>query len=181
MAARAEAPEKQVTSVQLDKEDLAYINESIAEGRSRSMKDFVELCVKFGRRYTMDQWMRGVFNAGPVRVVVVPKRVIDSLLQRIKEEDYEDIGRELAEVMQSIAMFQFNVDTTNPDMWAVALKLMSETGLGSFVLSENHIQVIRPILPLEINQKFIEGTLNVKTIPKRVVALDVQLFEIEKR
>jgi len=38
------------------------------------LKEFVEMCVTFGRKNRLDEWQPGVYDAGPVRLVLIPKK-----------------------------------------------------------------------------------------------------------
>ncbi|MEM3045623.1 MAG: hypothetical protein QW057_00900 [Candidatus Bathyarchaeia archaeon] len=165
-----------VTSVELDKEDVDYIEALMSEGRVRSLKEFVERCVKFGRRYTLDRWQTGIFNVGPVRMVFLPKRGLDILVERIPEDDYEDVGREIGEITRSVALFQNRVDTSKD--WLAALQIMSDSGLGQFSMNgKDLIQVLSPAFPLEMMKAYIETVLGAEVEAIRM-KIDVQLFKV---
>jgi len=165
-----------VTSVELDKEDVDYIEALMNEGRVRSLKEFVERCVRFGRRYTLDRWQPGIFNVGPVRMVFIPKRGFDLLVERIPPDDYEDVGREVAEITRSIALFQSHIDTAK--QWELALQIMSDSGLGQFFMNgKEFIQVLAPAMPSEMMRAYIETVLGAKLEAIRM-KIDVQLFRI---
>jgi len=165
-----------VTSVELDKEDVDYIEALMNEGRVRSLKEFVERCVRFGRRYTLDRWQPGVFNVGPVRMVFIPKRGFDLLVERVPPDDYEDVGREIGEITRSIALFQSHIDTTKE--WEQAFQMMSDSGLGQFFMNgKDFIQVLAPALPSEVMKAYIETVLGAKLEAIRM-KIDVQLFKV---
>lgn len=165
-----------VTSVELDKEDVEYIEALMNEGRVRSLKEFVERCVRFGRRYTLDRWQPGIFNVGPVRMVFVPKRGLDLLTERVPEDDYEDVGREIGEITRSVALFQNHVDTQKE--WEPAFQIMSDYGLGQFSMnSKELVQVMAPALPSDVMRSYIETVLGAKLQPIRM-KIDVQLYRI---
>ena len=167
-----------ITSVEFDKEDFDYISKLIAEAKVRSLKEFVEKCVKLGRIYTIDQWESGVSTVGPTRVIILPKKILDLFIQRVPNEEYKDIGREIGEFVQSFVLFK-GIDATNPDNFDETLKLMTDFRLGNFTKVDDKIQVILPVFPSEITESLIEATLNVELKPIRML-LDVQMFQIVK-
>lgn len=167
-----------VTSVELEEEDVEYIEKLMQDGRVRSLKEFVEMCVKFGRQYTLDRWQKGLFDIGPVRIVFLPKKGMDLLIERVAEEDHEDLGREMGEVIKSFALFQFQTDTGKD--WDAALEIMSNFGWGQFSSTDrNYIQVVSPALPSSLMKSYIETVLNVKLEPIQM-KIDVQVFRVLK-
>lgn len=165
-----------VTSVELDEADVEYIEKLMREDRVRSLKEFVEKCVRFGRRFTLDRWQPGIFNVGPVRVVLMPKRALDMLVEHVSEDDYEDVGREIGDITRSFALFQYQVDTSVD--WDTAIEIMSEAGLGQFLMSSKDvIQVLSPLFPSGMMKSYIETVLGVQLEATRL-KIDVQLFKI---
>lgn len=167
-----------VTSVELDEEDVNYIDSLIEEGRVRSLKEFVEKCVKFGITYTLDKWQPGILTVGPVRVVIVIKKIIDLLTEHVALEDYENVGNEIGEIIKSFAMFHYQADTTkNRDK---ALRIMSDMGLGQFLMPNNEtIQVVSPAMPADMLKNCIETVLDLK-LESTKLKIDVQLYKISK-
>ncbi|WP_309492996.1 hypothetical protein [Candidatus Hecatella orcuttiae] len=167
-----------VTSVELEEEDVEYIERLMREGRVRSLKEFVEMCVKFGRQYTLDRWQKGLFDIGPVRIVFLPKKALDLLIERVEQEDHRDLGREMGEVIKSFALFQFQTDTTKD--WDSALEIMSNFGWGQFSATDrDYIQIVSPALPSSLMKSYVESVLNVKLEPIQM-KIDVQVFRILK-
>lgn len=165
-----------VTSVELDEEDARYIEDLIREGRVRSLKEFVEKCVKFGRKYTLDRWQPGVFNVGPVRMVMIPKKVLEFLFSKLSERDCEDVGQEMGEILRSLFFLYYRI---NPeDNVSLALKAMSENGMGEFILDNGgFIQVFHSALPPRFIKAYLETTLSTK-LENIELKIDVQLFRI---
>ena len=164
-----------ITSVELEEEDVKYLEGLIAGGRIRSLKEFVEKCVKFGITYTLDRWQPGVMNVGPVRVLILMKKVLELLVEHIPEEDREDVGREIGEIVSSFILFQRQVECS--ENWDAALKILSEMGWGQFQRSGKTIQVISPALPSEIMKGCLESMLNVKLETIRL-KIDVHQFKL---
>lgn len=165
-----------VTSVELDQEDVKYIEDLIAEGRIRSLKEFVEKCVKFGIAYTLDRWQPGIMNVGPVRVLVLMKKTLDLLVEHIPPEDHEDVGREIGEIVHSFILFQHNVEP--PKNWEATFKILESMGWGKFQKSQDQtIQVVSPALPSEIMKGCLETLLNVKLEAIRL-KIDVHQFKV---
>ena len=167
-----------VTSVELDEEDVSYVDSLMRDSRIRSLKEFVEKCVRFGRQYTLDRWLPGLFYVGPLRVVMMPHRALSIILERVREEDYEDVGRELGEISKSFALFHYQQDTTeNLD---AGIQIMSEVGLGQFIMpNKTNIQVISPALPFEMMKAYVETVLDLKLEPVKM-KIDVHLFKISQ-
>jgi len=165
-----------VTSVELDEDDVNYIETLIREERVRSLKEFVERCVKFGRHYTLDKWTPGIFHVGPLRVIIMPHKALTILTEKVPEDFHEDVGREFGEITKSFALFHHQLDTTkNID---AALEILSDTGLGQFILpNRKSIQVISPALPFEMMKSYLETVLGVRLEPVRM-KIDVHLFNI---
>jgi len=165
-----------VTSVELDAEDVNYVDTLMRESRVRSLKEFVEKCVRFGRQYTLDRWLPGLFYVGPLRVVMMPQRALSIILERVREEDYEDVGRELGEITKSFVLFPYQQDTAkNPEE---GVQVMSETGLGQFLMpNKSSIQIISPALPFEMMKAYVETVLGIKLEPVKM-KIDVHLFKI---
>jgi len=173
-----EEKDSYITSVEFDKEDFEYISKLIEEAKVRSLKEFVEKCVKLGRIYTIDQWETGVSTIGPTRVIILPKKILELLIQRVPNEEYADIGREIGEFIQSFALFK-GINATDPDNWDEALKLLTDFRLGNFTQINDKIQVIHPVFPSEITESLIKTTLNIELKPIRML-LDVHMFQIVK-
>jgi hypothetical protein len=165
-----------VTSVELEEEDVEYVEKLMREGRVRSLKEFVELCVKFGRQYTLDRWRNGLFDVGPVRIVFMPKKTMDLVIERVAEEDHEDVGREMGEVIRSFSMFQYKVNPS--ENWDRALEIMSNFGWGQFsATGKDQIQVVSPALPSTLMKSYIETVLDVK-LEAVQMKIDVQVFRV---
>jgi len=165
-----------VTSVELDEEDAKYIEDLIREGRIRSLKEFVEKCVKFGKKYTLDRWQPGVFNVGPVRMVIIPRRVLESLISRLSEEDREAVGREMGEILRSLFFLYYRI--TPEENLELALKAMSENGIGEFILdSDGFIKVFHSVFPSKLVKAYLETALNVR-LENIELKIDVQMFKI---
>jgi len=167
-----------VTSVELDEDDVEYVDKLMQDGRVRSLKEFVEVCVKFGRLYTMDRWEQGLFHIGPMRVVITPQKILAILIERLQEEEYEDVGRDVGEIIKSFAMFQSQIDTTKN--WDEALRLMSDFGLGQFSRVErDSLQVTSPTLPHSVMRSCMETILDTK-LETVQMKIDVHFFKILK-
>ncbi|RLI15428.1 MAG: hypothetical protein DRO43_01145 [Candidatus Hecatellales archaeon] len=165
-----------VTSVELDEEDVRYIENLIVEGRIRSLKEFVEKCVKFGISYTLDRWQPGVMNVGPVRVIILMKKALELLVEHVPPEDHEDVGREIGEIVSSFLLFQHQVECSQD--WDAAFKILSDMGWGQFQKSsETIIQVVSPALPSEIMKGCLEAMLNVK-LEAIHLKIDVHQFKV---
>ena len=168
-----------VTSVELEEEDVKYVENLINEGRVRSLKEFVEKCIKFGIAYTFDQWQPGIFNVGPVRIVILVKKALELIVEHVPEEDREDLGKELGEIIASFAQFHRNIEcSTN---WDSALKFLTELGWGQFKISSGNIlQVVAPAFPIELMKGCLEELLDVKLEAERL-KIDVQRFRIFRK
>ena len=166
-----------VTSVELEEEDVRYIESLIAEGRVRSLKEFVEKCIKFGIAYTLDQWQPGIFNVGPVRIIILMKKALELIVEHVPEEDREDLGRELGEIIASFAQFHRNIDCSKD--WDSALKFLTELGWGQFKISQDNsiLQVVAPAFPVELMKGCLEEILDVKLEASRL-KIDVHQFKI---
>jgi len=167
-----------VTSVELDEDDVEYVEMLMRNGIIRSLKEFVEKCVKFGRRYTLDRWYTGLFYIGPLRVTIMPKKAVDYLIERVPEDEHEDVGREIGELAKSFAIFLHHVDAAKN--WDLALQLMSDFGLGQFSMTDkNSIQVVSPALPHNMMKSCIETVLETK-LEAVQMKIDVQFFKVLK-
>ena len=170
------ARESRVTTVELDVDDVEYVRRLISEGRVRSLKEFVELCVKFGKNYTLDRWTTGVINVGPIRAVLILKKMVDLLIQRVATEELMDVGREMGEVAESYALLK-GFETTDRAKWPEALRLLSDFGLGAFSLNDDRIEIHHAAYPAEINEGMLEQIFKIKISPIKTL-LDVQFFRI---
>jgi len=178
----AEAEEERgtrITSVEFDEDDFEYIAKLIQEKKVRSLKEFVEKCVKFGRNYTIDQWEPGISSIGPIRALILPKKMLDVIVQRVSNEEQPDVGRELGEFVQSFALFK-NIDTAKPENWDEALRILTDFGLGKVEKTDDKVQVLHPAFSSEIMENLIETVLGVELKPMRML-LDVHLFQIIKK
>ena len=165
-----------ITSVELDEEDVGYVETLMKENRIRSLKEFVEKCVKFGRRFTLDKWTPGLFYVGPLRIVMMPQKALTAIIEHAPEDSYEDIGRDFGEITKSFALFQYQIDTAKDS--GSGIRIMSETGLGQFVMpNAQSIQVISPAFPSEVTKTYVETVLGLKLSPVKL-RLDVQAFNI---
>jgi hypothetical protein len=168
-----------VTSVELEEEDVKYIESLINEGRVRSLKELVEKCIKFGIAYTLDQWQPGVFNVGPVRIIILIKKALELIVEHVPEEDREDLGRELGEIVASFAQFHRNIECSTD--WDSTLKFLTELGWGQFkISSDNILQIIAPAFPIELMKGCLEEILNVRLEATRL-KIDVQQFKIFRK
>ena len=109
----------------------------------------------------------------------MPKKTMELLIERVAEEDYEDVGREMGEVVRSFAMFQFQTDTGED--WDKALEVMSNFGWGQFsATGKDQVQVVSPALPSSLMKSYIETVLNVK-LEALQMKIDVQVFRVIKK
>jgi hypothetical protein len=168
-----------MTSFELEEEHYNYINQLITEGKIRSLKEFVEMCVEFGRKNNINEWHPGIFNVGPVRVVLIPKKMLDVFVQHLPEESYEPVGREIGELIRSYALLKYQIDTTKPENWKKALEVISDTGLGHFIINDNNVEIISPCLPIGITQQIIQTVLGVPLETVKML-FDVHFFKIKQ-
>ncbi|MEM2226248.1 MAG: hypothetical protein QW371_02015 [Candidatus Bathyarchaeia archaeon] len=167
-----------ITSVEFDPEDFEYIMGLLKEGRIRSLKEFVEKCVKFGKEYTIDRWNGGLFYFGPVRVVILAKRMLDVMIQKLREEDYEIIGRELGDVIGSLLMLR-GIDGKDPARMREAFDMLNKFGLGVFELSGEKIQVAHPTLPSEMTKAMLQQIFGMRLEAIKTL-LDVHFYRMVK-
>jgi len=175
---RQDKKRSHITSVEFNPEDFEYIMGLLKDGKIRSLKEFVEKCVKFGRDYTIDRWNGGLFYFGPVRVVILAKRMLDVMIQKLREEDYEIIGRELGDVLESLMMLK-GIDSKDQAKIKEALDLLNKFGLGVFELAGDKIQVAHPALPSEMTRAMLQQVFGVRLEAIKTL-LDVQFYRIMK-
>jgi hypothetical protein len=167
-----------ITSVEFDPEDFEYIMGLLKDGKIRSLKEFVEKCVKFGKEYTIDRWNGGLFYFGPVRVVMLAKRMLDVIIQKLREEDHEIIGRELGDVLGSLMMLK-GIDSKDLGKAKEAFDVLNKFGLGVFELAGEMIQVAHPTLPSDMTKAMLQQVFGVRLEAIRTL-LDVQFYRILK-
>lgn len=168
-----------MTSFELEEEHYNHINRLITEGKIRSLKEFVEMCVEFGLKNSINEWHPGIFNVGPVRVILIPRKILDVFVQHVPEESYEPVGREIGELIRSYALLKYQIDTTKAQNWKKALEIVSDTGLGHFIINDDDVEILSPCLPIGLTQQIIQTVLGVPLETIKML-FDVHFFKIKR-
>jgi hypothetical protein len=168
-----------MTSFELEEEHYNHITQLITEGKIRSLKEFVEMCVEFGLKNSINEWHLGIFNVGPVRVVLIPRKILDVFVQHVPEENYEPVGREIGELIRSYTLLRYQIDSTKAQNWKKALEVVSDTGLGHFMIHDDNVEVLSPCLPIGLTQQIIQTVLGVPLETIKML-FDVHLFKIKR-
>jgi len=171
---------RRLTTVTLDGESLRYIERLLAEGRVRSKKAFVDACLAFGIRYSLDRWRvdSGLFFAGPVRVVILPQKALEELSRGAPKNALVDAGRGMGAVFRSYILVNQGLKANLRANWGRALDAMTGTGLGQFTLKADTVEVQHPALPREVAHGLLEALLGAELEPVDL-ALDMHLFRLK--
>jgi hypothetical protein len=169
------SPEGRITTVEIDEETDAYINQLIENGKIRSMKDFIMLAIDFARKYSIDNWSPGVFYIGPVRVGIIDKRSLETLASKANQRE---TGRSLGEMPRDMMMIRYNIDTTLKKNRTLALDRLADLGIGRCEIKDDKILVHRPIFPHDIMWGYIEAYLDVALQPVPMNIPDLFVFQI---
>jgi hypothetical protein len=157
------------TTIILEKEERAYVDSLIREGKEPGIKPLISKMLDVYRSMMVYDWrFPGEYYCGISRIAFVNVEFLDILIQNVPREKWRDIGKRMGEAAKVSIETTVGIQTTTQERWPDVFKRLRVQGFGDFYLKDKYLLIKTPFInESEIWAGFLEGLfgleLDVKT------------------
>jgi hypothetical protein len=168
------------TTIILDKEERAYVDKLIREGKEPGIKPLISKLLDVYRSMMVYDWrFPGEYYSGISRIAFVNVELIDILIKQIPKDRWLEIGRTMGAALKVSMETTLELPKVTVENWEAVFKRIRVQGFGDIYTKDKYLIVKTPFLnEAEILHGMLEGLLGVKLDLKNSVAPLV--FEIQK-
>jgi hypothetical protein len=152
------------TTIILDDEERKYIDQLIKEGREPGIKPLISKMLDIYRSMSVYDWRYpGEYYVGVSRVAFVNVEFINTLLQYIPQDKWQEVGQKVGEAARISMEATLDIETTARDKWDDVFKRLRVQGFGDFYPRDKYFIVKAPFISnAEVLCGFLETLLNVQ-------------------
>ena len=152
------------TTIILEESEREFIDSLIREGKEPGIKPLISKMLDVYRSMSIYDWRYpGEYYSGISRIAFVNTELINVLLQRIPEEKWREVGREMGEATKVSMEASLGIQTANREKWKEVFKRLRVQGFGDLYLRDKYILLKTPFIDKsEIWAGFLEGLLGVE-------------------
>jgi hypothetical protein len=152
------------TTIILDKEERAYVDSLIAEGKEKGIKPLISKMLDVYRSMMIYEWrFPGEYYCGISRIAFVNVELINVLIQEIPKQKWRDTGKNMGEALKVSMETTLNLQTIKKENWENVFKRLKVQGFGDFYLKDKYLLIKTPFISdAEIWAGFLEGLLGVE-------------------
>jgi hypothetical protein len=168
------------TTIILEKEERAFIDSLIEEGKEPGIKPLISKMLDVYRSMMVYDWrFPGEYYCGISRIAFVNVEFINILVQNIPQEKWREIGRKMGGAAKVSMEATLGIQTTNREKWQRVFKRLRVQGFGDLIPKDKYILVKAPFIShSEIWAGFLEGLLGTELKAKTSSA--PLIFEIQE-
>ena len=152
------------TTIILDKEERAYIESLIAEGKEAGIKPLISKMLDVYRSMMIYEWhFPGEYYCGISRIAFINVELINVLVQQIPKQKWRDTGKNMGEALKVSMETTLNLQTIKKENWENVFKRLRVQGFGDFYLKDKYLLIKTPFISdAEIWAGFLEGLLGIE-------------------
>jgi hypothetical protein len=177
-AGKAEAAKR--TTIILDKEERAYIDQLIREGKEAGIKPLISKMLDVYRSLMVYDWrFPGEYYCGISRIAFVNVELLNILIQQIPREKWREVGRRMGVALRVSMETTLELPAIAQDNWEGVFRRLKVQGFGDIYLKDRYILAKTPFISeAEVLAGILEGLLGV---PLELKTLVVPLvFEVRR-
>jgi len=152
------------TTIILDDDERKYIDQLIKEGREPGIKPLISKMLDIYRSMSVYDWRYpGEYYVGVSRVAFVNVEFINTLLQYIPQDKWQEVGRRIGEAARISMEATLDIETTAKEKWDDVFKRLRVQGFGDFYPRDKYFIVKAPFINnAEVLCGFLETLLDVQ-------------------
>jgi len=168
------------TTVILDKEERAYVDALIADGKEPGIKPLISKMLDIYRSMMIYDWrFPGEYYFGISRMAFINVELLNLLIQQIPKEKWRDIGRKMGTALKVSMETTLEVSAVTKESWDGVFHRLNVQGFGEFYMKDRYLLAKTPFLnEPELLAGLLEGLLSVELDLKNTVPPLV--FEVRK-
>src|SRR5208337_3291979 len=123
------------TTIILEKEERAFIDSLIKEGKEPGIKPLISKMLDVYRSMMIYDWrFPGEYYCGISRVAFVNAELVSILINNVPTEKWRSIGKKMGEATRVSIETAIGIQTTNREKWPEVFKRLRVQGFGDFYL-----------------------------------------------
>jgi hypothetical protein len=167
-----------ITSVDIPSDIMEYVNSLFQNGKANTIKALITDLLRFHQKFSMSEWTDNIIYFYGLRHAFISQRSMSILIQNIKEEEQYEVGKKMGRTWVDAHFARYGTPISR-ETWPQALKILEDSGWGSFDFDGTKIVVKRPFLPLLVLQGYLEAGLEIKL--ERLTTTDqIGVFKINE-
>ena len=158
----ADTPKR--TTIILEKEERAFIDSLIKEGKEPGIKPLISKMLDIYRSMMIYDWrFPGEYYCGISRTAFVNFELLNILIKQIPQEKWRENGRRMGEVLKVSMETSLGLQTADRENWESVFTRLKIQGFGDFLLRDKYLLIKTPfIAEAEIWTGLLEGLFDLK-------------------
>ena len=168
------------TTIILEKDERAFIDSLIKEGKEPGIKPLISKMLDVYRSMMIYDWrFPGEYYCGISRVAFVNAELVSILIGNVPTEKWRDVGKKMGEATRVSIETAIGIQTKKREKWPDVFKRLRVQGFGDFYLKDRYLLIKTPFInEPEIWAGFLEGLLDIELDVK--AASPPMVFEIKE-
>jgi len=177
---RKDEPSAKRTTIILEKDERAFVDSLIKEGKEPGIKPLISKMLDVYRSMMIYDWrFPGEYYCGISRVAFVNAELVGILINNVPMEKWRGIGKKMGEATRVSIETAIGIQTTKREKWPDVFKRLRVQGFGDFYLKDRYLLIKTPFInEPEIWAGFLEGLLEIELDVK--AASPPLVFEIRE-
>jgi hypothetical protein len=177
---RKDANSAKRTTIILEKDERAFVDSLIKEGKEPGIKPLISKMLDVYRSMMIYDWrFPGEYYCGISRVAFVNAELVSILISNVPVEKWRDVGKKMGEATRVSVETAIGIQTTKREKWPDVFKRLRVQGFGDFYLKDRYLLIKTPFInEPEIWAGFLEGLLDIELDVK--AASPPLVFEIRE-
>ncbi len=169
-----------LTTVDIPKDIIDYLDELIARGVKRSRKEIVLEALRFYKMFTMEGWSPPRYQMGAVRLVFMNSEGLFEVAKEVSSDRLVEAGRRAGFILRDHLIASFGLKLMEGGSWDEVFEFLKNMGWGVFKRADDKILASNLSVPAPLVQGYLEALLGVKLRALPTKAPDVAIFEVEE-
>ena len=169
------------TTIILDKEERAFVDSLIKEGKEPGIKPLISKMLDVYRSMMIYDWrFPGEYYCGISRIGFVNVELLNILIQQVPKESLREIGKKMGDALRISMETTLGLKTAIQENWESVFKRLRVQGFGDFFLKDKYILIKTPFInDSEIWEGILEGLLEIELDMK--TSAPPLVFEIKNK
>ena len=161
---RKDEPSAKRTTIILEKDERAFVDSLIKEGKEPGIKPLISKMLDVYRSMMIYDWrFPGEYYCGISRVAFVNAELVGILINNVPMEKWRGIGKKMGEATRVSIETAIGIQTTKREKWPDVFKRLRVQGFGDFYLKDRYLLIKTPFInEPEIWAGFLEGLLEIE-------------------
>jgi hypothetical protein len=169
------------TTIILEKEERAFIDSLIKEGKEPGIKPLISKMLEVYRSMMIYDWrFPGEYYCGISRIAFVNAELLNILIQHVPQEKWREIGKQMGAALKVSMETTLGFEATQLENWESLFERLRVQGFGDFYLKDKYFLLKTPFISYpELWKGLLEGLFEVEldmktTVPPLVFEIKAQ-------